>query len=355
MAPNGKPLLDQVVMSDASLTRKKTKMEAMANRFALHWVTAEALWSTAVATGISAIVYAAHWHLDLEMTVGVFGSAAHTLTGVVLGMLLVSRVVLGIIYVHNLGACVQDFHSRCRIVAVLSCTVSDTLTISAGAENEKKAATRFRFELVRLLNLSFYCYDLMLQGMKLAVPPTSLRAPEGSELEGEVLSAVEHPTAMVCKLLAELLEQQRAAKRISNEVAAMLMSKLAEMLEAYHSSLSYVMAPSPVALTSFTTFFVTAWAYSAGALIALMEREQGDAAGYSGSYGLTCTMAYTAVLSLFIFGLYEAGKVVEAPVKALKALTTTEEMMASLSDDLASLVSDPAVPIFYSGAPTEDE
>ena len=54
----------------------------------------------------------------------------------------------------------------------------------AGAEIEKKAVTKYRFELVRLLNLAFYCYSLMLQGMRLAVPPTSC-APRGSSAAWE--------------------------------------------------------------------------------------------------------------------------------------------------------------------------
>ena len=80
---------------------------------------------------------------------------------------------------------------------MLSVSVGETLTISAAAEVEKKATSRFRYELVRLLNMSFFCYTLMLQGMKLAVPPTSLRATEDTKLESEILSAVENPTVSI--------------------------------------------------------------------------------------------------------------------------------------------------------------
>ena len=320
----------------------QSKLESASLRSAFHWVGGDTLVQTAIATAISFFVYTGHSYLQFPITEGV-GAGAHQLTGVILGLLLVARVVMGVYLVHSAGVTVQAFHKCCRSIAVLSSTVSETLTVSAGAEIEKKAATKFRYELVRLLNLAFYCYQLMLQGLKLYVPPASLRAPEGSKLEGEVLSAVDNPTVMVCKMLADLLEQQRAAKRISNEGAAMLMAKLSEMLDSYHATLALVFAPPPVALSSFTTFFTRAWAYSAGAVIAVLELA--DNTGFH-AYGLMCTLVYTAAISLFIFGLYEAGKCVEAPLKTLVTLSVAEDMMASLSDDLASLVADPSVPVF---------
>ena len=37
-------------------------------------------------------------------------------------------------------------------------------------------------------------------------------------------------------------------------------------------------------------------------------------------FGLALTIGYTAVLSIFYFGLYEAGKTTEAPLKAVMAM-----------------------------------
>ena len=148
---------------------------------------------------------------------------------------------------------------------------------------------------------------------------------------------------MVTKMLANLLEQQRSAKRISNEMAAVLASKVCELIETYHASLALALAPPPVALTSFTYFFTTAWAYTAGVTLAMAEL--GDNT-YSAGAGLVITVTYTAFLSLFVFGLYEAGNVAEAPLKAVVALLSVDDLATSLSDDLASLVDDPAVPVF---------
>jgi hypothetical protein len=66
---------------------------------------------------------------------------------------------------------------------MLSCNVSETLTISAGADLEKKATAKFRYELVRLLNLAFYSYTLMLKGLKMVTPPASLIPLEGGVME----------------------------------------------------------------------------------------------------------------------------------------------------------------------------
>jgi hypothetical protein len=248
-------------------------------------------------------------------------------------MLLVSRVVAGIVRIQEASTSVQTFGKACRSVAVLSSFVTETLTGSAGAEVEKGAITKFRFELVRLLNLAFNHYVQMLQGNKLAVPPSSLRAAD-HKAEAEILSAVGNPTVMVCKLLASLLEQQRAAKRISNEAVGVVMGKVTEMIDAHQATLSISLAPAPVALSSFTFFFTAVWAYSVGPVLALSQIEEQTAPGM----GLMLTVLYSLFLNLFFFGLYEAGNIVEEPLKVVQELVSTAEMAHDISDDLSSLV-----------------
>ena len=63
-------------------------------------------------------------------------------------------------------------------------------------------------------------------------------------------------------------------------------------------------------------------------------------------FGLALTIGYTAVLSIFYFGLYEAGKTTEAPLKAVMAMIPMDEIGYVLSDDLSSLVDDDDVPVF---------
>ena len=352
------------------------KLEPKARTQYLSFISPSMLFQSAVATGIAGSVYIGHASLKFPMTEGV-ARMVHVVTGILLGILLIARVVMGAYLVNAATSNVYKFTKACRSLAVHSTSVTEPLTVAAGAEIEKKAVSKFRYELVRLLNLAFYCYSLTLQGMRLAVPPTPLRAGKDAKSEDEVLSAVENPTVMVAKMIASLLEQQRAAKRISNEQVrqharqqhithilqthtlwlscplthtsltsrqvGVLMGIVNELIDAYHSSLALLLSPGPVSMSAFTYFFTAAWAYYTGAALAVIEL--GDSVEFE-TFGLGLTLVYTAFLSLFIFGLYEAGNIVEAPIKATMALLVTEDISHTLSDDLASLIDDDTVPVF---------
>ena len=116
-----------------------------------------------------------------------------------------------------------------------------------------------------------------------------------------------------------------------------------ELIDACHSSLALLLSPGPVSMSAFTYFFTAAWADYTGAALAVIEL--GDSVEFE-TFGLGLTLVYTAFLSLFIFGLYEAGNIVEAPIKATMALLVTEDISHTLSDDLASLIDDDTVPVF---------
>lgn len=317
----------------------QSKVAGKVGQHFLAWISSDALLQTTASTLLAATVYLGHSYYNFPLSEGVTFTP-HLLTGGILGLLLVARVFLSVMRKNEGLAQVAAFAGLCRSLAVLSCSVAETLTISAAGESENKAVKRFRYELVRLLNLCFYCYTLMLQGLKLAVPPTSLRSPDGKQ-EAEVLANVENPTVMVAKLVSSLIEQQRAAKRISSEQAAAFQGKVCELVTTYHETLALALAPPPLALTSFAYFFTATWAYSAGAMLAVTELSNNT---YYTSAGLILTVGYTAFISLFVFGLYEAGST--DPLKAVTALSALEDITSSLSDDLSSLVDDDAVPVF---------
>jgi len=335
------PLLDSVVLSDATLTKAQAGMESVSTRLSLSWVTPEMVIHVLASTAVAAFAYVSHSFYGYPLSSGAFLNA-HTLLGIVLGVLLTMRVVLGLQRVQAAAAAVQNFAKTCRQIAVLSTFVGETLTVSAGAEVEKKATTKFRYDLVRLLNLSYYSFQLMLNGMKLCVAPTSLKPREGGKLEQETLSAVDNPTVMVCKMIAKLLEQQAAAKRIPNEQCGVIMGKIADLIDAYHSALTLLLAPVPYTLSSFAYFFTCFFCYTVGPIIAI--NELGDNMQFAGM-GLGLTIFYTFILSNFFFGLFEAGKTLEAPLKSLAASLATDDMGYVLSDDLSNLIDDPDVPV----------
>jgi len=329
------PLLDEVVLSDANLSAQKANLNSKASKLYMAWVSPEMLLHAVASTALAVAVY-------LTMSPGLgsstAGASAHLLVGLVLGGLLIVRVVVGIYRVHEAAMLVQDFAKSCRTIAVLSAFVSETLTISAAAEIEKSAITRFRFELSRLLNLAFSHYNQTLMGMKVIMPATPLRASE-DKTESELLAASHSPTVMVCKLLAGLFEQQRAAKRITAEQTALVGSKISDMVATYHSTRAVLLAPSPVSLSSFTFFFTSAWAYTAGPAMALKLLETAP------STGVLPLAVYTFSLSLFFFGLYQAGEIVEEPLVYVTELINTKDTAHTLSDDLASIIGGD-VPVF---------
>ena len=79
---------------------------------------------------------------------GIFGSPtaeaskasffAHGVIGIVLGMLLVARVVLGSMRLSEAAANVTAFNKSLRTIAVLSNTVSDALTIFRRAPSSRR-------------------------------------------------------------------------------------------------------------------------------------------------------------------------------------------------------------------------
>jgi len=336
------PLLGSVVLSDASLVKTQAKMSEAASKLSFSWVSPEMMFHVSASTAAGAFVYVSH--ASFGIPVGYNGAflGAHTLLGMVLGTLLGARIVIGLYRVWEASKLVQDFNKVCRTMAVMTTFVGETLTVSAGAEIEKTAVAHFRFELVRLLNLAFYCYQLMLSGMKMSTPPSSL-APSGGSSEMAILSTVENPTVMVCKMIASAVEQQRAAKRISNEQTAVLMQKISELIETYHASLGLLLAPVDASFSSLTFFFTIIFSYTLGPIIAV--NELGPELTY-GHLGLTFTIFYSFMLSLFYFALYEAGKALEAPLKTAIAMVAIDDMGYTLSDDLSSLVDDDSVPVF---------
>jgi predicted membrane chloride channel (bestrophin family) len=336
-------MLEEGAVVDKDLKSKLDTITEASQKMMFSWINTSVLMHALVATACTAAFFVvSQFVMEKEP---VIGGMAHMLTGSVLGLLLVARIVIGSMRTTEAGAMVVAFNKSCRTIAVLSTFVDETLTISAGAELEKKGVAKFRYELVRLLNLAFYCYQLMLKGKKISEVPSSMFALEGGKIEEGVLAAVGNPTVMVVKWIGSLLEKQRQAQRITSEQVAALSSELSKMLEAYHSAAAMQLAPMPASLSGFTYFFVVLWVYTACPAIAIVELKS-NGHDLSGA-GMLLGLMYSFALSLFFFGLYEAGNIIEAPLKAVVALVPVDSMGFSLSDDLASLVDDPdgAVPV----------
>jgi predicted membrane chloride channel (bestrophin family) len=331
--------------SDDELQRQQAKVKSASVRFWLKWINADVIVHALMSAIVTGAIYVGIHFMELHESPTI-SLAAHLVTGLVLGMLLVARVVVGSQRASEAAAQVVNFNKSCRTLAVLSTFVTETLTISAGAEREKGATSNFRYELVRLLNLSFYTYQLMIKGLKLKTPPKALRA-TGGDVESEVLSAVSNPTILVCKSIASLVEKQQAAQRIKNEQVSGFVHEISNLIDSYHTTHGLLLSPMPASLNGFTYFFTMVWIYTAAPMIAVEEFTNN---GGFDSAGFFLALAYSFSMSLFMFGLYEAGKIIEAPLQAVLNLVPLDDMSFTLSDDLTNLIDDPdhKVPVFLS-------
>lgn len=185
----------------------------------------------------------------------------HTVIGTILGVLLVVRVYVGVSKAAEVMGLITSYNKSLRTIAVFSTYVNETLTVAAGAELEKKAVANFRYELDRLLNLSNFCFTLMLKGLKMEEPPEALRPQEGAALEAKVLSSVGSPSLMICKWMANLFDQQILASRVSAEQVSAVQTEIGSIMDTYHKTRAMQLAPMPASLSSFTYFFVFLWVH----------------------------------------------------------------------------------------------
>lgn len=317
------------------------KAEAMSEKIVFRWITFEVISHSIAATIVCGGIYVADEYYGADTPTATI--VPHQITGFVLGLLLLCRVVMGSVRAYTAGSLLTTFCKHCRTISLFSTYVTETLTVSAGAELEQKAVAAFRYDLVRLLNLAWLYYKAMLTDTKLQKPPAAL-VPKGSLVEAQVLSSVKNPTVIVAKLITNLLEKQFTAQRLRAEQVSLFSSEIADMITTYHASQSLSIAPPSVALEGFTKVFVVIWVYTLCPIIAITELRANPAG--DNTAGFVLSLFYTFLIALFYFGLFEAGKLVAKPFKAALAVVDLTELTSTLSDDLANLVDDGEVPVF---------
>lgn len=329
---------------DSELQNQVAAVSALTAKISFAWISSVVLFNSVLASVFSCAVFTFY-----TSTVGseepTITTMPHMILGIVLGLLLVARVAVGTSKAAEVLSQILAFDKSLRTIAVFSTYVNETLTIASGAELEKKAVMNFRYELVRLLNLCKFCYNLDLKGMKIDDPPETLG---GSKMEMKVLGSVGSPTMMVCKWIAHQMDLQKGAGRVSSEQVASTSAELSNLMDIYHKSRASQLMPMPASLSSFTSFFVVLWVYTACPVIAIAELH-GNGVAFN-TVGTAVTFIMSFMVALFYFGLYEAGKLIEKPVEAIVSLVPLEALSYTLSDDLTNLTDDPdqSVPVFLS-------
>ena len=101
---NGTPLMDGVVASDATLEGKASSLSQRASKVSLSWLSMDALlhswFDSCISTAVGACTYVTINTMGYPVLTGI-GPNAHLMAGLVLGMLLVARVVLGVVRVAS--------------------------------------------------------------------------------------------------------------------------------------------------------------------------------------------------------------------------------------------------------------
>eukprot|EP00908_Phaeocystis_cordata_P006915 Transcript_17561.p2 GENE.Transcript_17561~~Transcript_17561.p2 ORF type:complete len:342 (+),score=172.54 Transcript_17561:80-1105(+) len=338
------PYIHKVIV-DPEYLLQKTAISKLTSELSFKWVSAEVLGHAILSSMLATATFVL---CCMHITEPTITMVPHTVIGTILGVLLVVRVYVGVSKAAEVMGLITSYNKSLRTIAVFSTYVNETLTVAAGAELEKKAVANFRYELDRLLNLSNFCFTLMLKGLKMEEPPEALRPQEGAALEAKVLSSVGSPSLMICKWMANLFDQQILASRVSAEQVSAVQTEIGSVMDTYHKTRAMQLAPMPASLSSFTYFFVFLWVYTATPVIAVAELHHNGPEFNLVGTGVTFVMTF--VLALFYFGLYEAGKLMESPVKATADLIPLETLSFALSDDITNLTDDPdqSVPVFLS-------
>ena len=254
---------------DPELVLQTSAINKLSRDLSLKWVSAEVIAHSVFASTLCCAVFLlCSQYITQEPVVS---AMPHLIIGMLLGLLLVLRVVIGVIKAGEVMHLIASYNKSLRTIAVFATYVNETLVASTGAELEKKSVAKFRYELDRLLNLSNFCYTLMVKGLKMEEPPESLLPAEGGALEVRVLCSVGSPALMVCKWVANLFDLQVQAGRIRAEQVSAVQAEVSSLMDVYHKTRAVQLSPMPASLSSFTYFFVVVWVYTACPVIAVKE------------------------------------------------------------------------------------
>jgi len=333
---------------DPELQVQKSAIDKLTRDLSLKWVSAEVVGHSLLASSLSCAVFVLCSQHTTHPHEPVVSAMPHLIVGTLLGFLLVLRVMIGVMKAGEVMGLITSYNKSLRTIAVFSTYVNETLVVSTGAELEKKSVANFRYELDRLLNLSNFCYTLMVKGLKMEEPPDALLPAEGGALEARVLSSVGSPALMVCKWVANLFDQQVQAGRVRAEQVSAVQAEVSSLMDVYHKTRAMQLAPMPASLSSFTYFFVFVWVYTACPVIAVKELHDDQVS--ANMVGTVVTFALSFMTTMFYFGLYEAGKLMESPVATTAELIPLDTLSFALSDDITNLTDDPdqSVPVFLS-------
>jgi len=289
--------------------------------------TAIYVFSVAVVAAVIAIVFNFLFQPD-ELLSDAKGldKFAHTVIAIVLGIYLVARLCVAVYHYAQAKAAVGAFYSACVTIAISSTHVQEALTISAGAEHEKKGIAYFRAELARLLGFSARCFNHAIRG-ETVVKDSALMKVE----EMLMISAKPHaptPTLFATKLVAKLIAQQREAGRLDSALVAEFNSQVGDMVRAFNTITTLQKMPIPASVHE----FATAWLFAFGLTLPVVLSYY----AYSTPWVAPCASLFTVA---FYFALNEVASQLEDLATVFTFDVSLAEVERQLHVDLQTFAS----------------
>jgi predicted membrane chloride channel (bestrophin family) len=189
----------------------------------------------------------------------------HMVLAVVLGFFLLVRIAFALYQYALVKSALVSFYAAASTIAITSSHVSEALTISAGAEHEKKGLTSFRSELGRLLSFSVRCLHHSLKGEPVAKDPSLMTSDDML-----VINAAQHPTPTLfaVKLVTKLISKQREVGRLDSALCAEVNAQTAVMVAAYTTIATAKKMPTPAAMGEFATAWLFGFCFTVPVVVA---------------------------------------------------------------------------------------
>lgn len=184
---------------------------------------------------------------------------------VVLGLVLVLRVAYAVYQFSVAKAALCSFYAAAGTIAITASHVSEALTISAGAEHEKKGIYSFRSELARLLGFAVRCVNLAIKGEPVVKDPHLMTTEDMLVINGPHKPT---PTLFAIKLVSKLVAMQREAGRFDSALCAQVNASVGEMSAAYTTLMAAKKMPLPASIAEFATAWVFGFCFTVPIVVA---------------------------------------------------------------------------------------
>ncbi|KAJ1618309.1 hypothetical protein T492DRAFT_1093492 [Pavlovales sp. CCMP2436] len=228
--------------------------------------TALYVFTLAVVSAVIGVVFNALFAEGAALSGAVVNQLVHTVLAIVLGLFLVLRLAHAMYQYSVCKAAICNFYAAAATLAITASFVTEALTISAGAEHEKKGMSNFRTELARTLGFAARCVSHAIKG-----EPVAKDAHLMTVEDMLIISSAARPTPALyaVKLATKLLAAQHEAGRLNAALCAQASVSVSQMVSAYNTIAASKM-PVPASLGEFATAWLFGFCFTVPVVISAL-------------------------------------------------------------------------------------